>query len=504
MEKRMTLTRRDLLNMAGVGAGTLFFSSCGLWPTQPGKARSLPTFPRAASTGQVVEYTLEAAPATLSIGGKSISTWTYNGGLPGPQISLSEGDTLRVTVKNRLPEDTTIHWHGVPLKNAMDGVPDVTQPPIKPGQDFTYEFLAPTAGTYLYHSHAGLQLDRGLYGPLIILPTNQTLEYARELVVVLDDWLDGMPGTPEDAMKQLIANGDRMNMGGTGNSGSMNNTGGMGDMGGKKTSPQVPPDIVYPLYLINGKPSSAPTELAVSAGQKARLRLINASASTIYRVALQGHRLTVTHTDGQPVEPIEVDAIRIGMGERYDAIVSATNPGVWQLAAQVEGTQQMVRAILRYEGNTSLIPQETYQPPELTRQLLQYNMLKAAPGLVVPPNEDPDLTVPVRLSGGMGSYVWKMNDQIFSKAPQIAIGKNSLIRFQFQNKNTMPHPMHLHGHFFQVDNGTGRGPLKDTVLVDPMQQVTVNWISDNPGLWAFHCHNRYHEMAGMMRIVNVS
>ena len=245
-------------------------------------------------------------------------------------------------------------------------------------------------------------------------------------------------------------------------------------------------------------------ELAVSAGQKARIRLINASASTIYRVALQGHRLTVTHTDGQPVEPVEVDAIRIGMGERYDAIISATNPGVWQLAAQAEGTQQMVRALLRYEGNTSPIPQETYQPPELTRQLLQYSMLKAAPGLVVPPHQDPDQIVLVRLSGGMGSYVWKMNDQIFSKAPKIAIGKNSLIRFQFKNENTMPHPMHLHGHFFQVDNGTGRGPLKDTVLVDPMQQVTVNWISDNPGLWAFHCHNRYHEMAGMMRVVNVS
>src|SRR5271157_396121 len=98
MKKRMTFTRRDFVHLAGVGAGTLFFSSCGLWPTQTGRSNPLPTFPRAASTGKVVEYTLEAKPATLSIGGKSISTWTYNGELPGPQISLSEGDTLRVTV----------------------------------------------------------------------------------------------------------------------------------------------------------------------------------------------------------------------------------------------------------------------------------------------------------------------------------------------------------------------------------------------------------------------
>jgi len=498
MEKYMILTRRDFLNIAGLGAGTLFFSSCGLLPMQAGEARSLPTFPHAASTGQIVEHTLEAAPTTLSLGGKSITTWTYNGGLPGPEIRLVEGDTLRVTVKNRLPEGTTIHWHGVPVKNAMDGVPDVTQTPIKPGQDFTYEFLAPTAGTYFYHSHAGLQLDRGLYGPLIVKPTHETLKYDREYVLVLDDWLDGMPGMPEDAMKQLIAGGDHMNMG---NTGSMDN---MGNMEGKTTSPLVPPDIVYPLYLINGKPSSAPMEMTVPASQKVRIRLINASASTIYRVALQGHRLTVTHTDGQPVEPVEVDAIRIGMGERYDFLVETNNPGVWQLAAQVEGTPQMVRAILRYEGNTSPIPQATYQPPELMRQLLQYSMLKAAPGLVVPPHADPDQTVPIQLSGGMGSYVWKMNDQIFAKAAKIAIGRNSLIRFQFKNESMMPHPMHLHGHFFQVDNGTGRGPLKDTVLVDSMQQVTVNWISDNPGLWAFHCHNRYHEDAGMMRVINVS
>lgn len=183
-----------------MGAGALFFSSCGLSPIQAGRARHLPTFPRAASTGRIHEYTLEATPATISIGGKSISTWTYNGGLPGPDIRLVEGDTLRVIVKNRLPEGTTIH-----------GVPDVTQAPIKLGQDFTYEFLAPIAGTYFYHSHAGLQLDRGLYGPLIIEPTHETLKYDRDFVLILDDWLDGMPGNPEDAMKQLMVNGDRMN-----------------------------------------------------------------------------------------------------------------------------------------------------------------------------------------------------------------------------------------------------------------------------------------------------
>ena len=104
----------------------------------------------------------------------------------------------------------------------------------------------------------------------------------------------------------------------------------------------------------------------------------------------------------------------------------------------------------------------------------------------------------------MAPYVWKINNQAYPKADQIAIQKNYLIQFQFTNQTMMPHPMHLHGHFFQLDTGTGRGPMKDTVLLDPMQKMKITWVSDNPGLWAFHCHNVYHQAVGMMRVVNVS
>jgi FtsP/CotA-like multicopper oxidase with cupredoxin domain len=487
------LTRRQFVKLAGVGTGTLLLSSCDLIPTATGAHPSLPTIPRAASTGRVSTYTLEAAPVTLSLGGKTVSTWAYNGGVSGPTLRLTEGDTLKVTVKNRLPQGqgTTIHWHGVPLINAMDGVPDATQHPIASGQDFVYTFVVPTAGTYFYHSHVGLQLDRGLYGPLIIDPTHETMSYDQDFVLLLDDWLDGLPGTPDDAMQKLIAGGDQMGrMGGTGTTSGMSST-------------SVPPDITYPLYLINGRGSNQPTELKVTRGDKVRLRFINSSAATIYHVALQGHAMTVTHTDGQAVEPVEVDALRIGMGERYDVLVTANNPGVWQLAAKVEGAPGMVRALMSYKGSVTTHPPAIYQPAELTGKMLRYVMLKAAPGLVVPPAYTPDQTVPIQLSGGNGQYVWKLNDEVFPKAQQIAIQRNKLINFPMQNMSMMPHPMHLHGHFFQLDNGTGRGPLKDTVLVDPMQSLTVNWISDNPGIWAFHCHNAYHMGAGMMRFVSV-
>ncbi len=488
------LTRREFLERTGIGVGTLALSSCGLWPT--GEQGSVVSLPRATDTGRIRKYLLDVGPLDLAFGEQSVSTWVYNGTVPGPELRLTEGETLRVTVHNHLPEETTIHWHGLPIPNSMDGVPYVTQAPIKPGEVFTYDFVAPVAGTYFYHSHAGLQSDRGLYGPLIIEPVKETMGYDREFVLVLDDWLDGLPGTPEDAMKHLMANGSMM--------GGMSGMSSMGNGSGNMLPSQAPPDIVYPLYLINGRSGSAPLELPVKRHEKVRLRFINAASATIFRVALASHRMTVTHTDGQPVEPVEVDVLRMGMGERYDVLVRANSPGVWQLAVQAEGTTKMVRAIFRYEGSTGPLPPPGYQPEELTGQLLRYSMLKAAPGPGVSSSKSgPDRVVPMMLSGGMGQYVWTIDGQAFPQADQIALPYQQSIRFQLSNMSMMSHPIHLHGHSFQVENGAGRGPLKDTVLVEPMQQLAIDWISDNPGKWAFHCHNLYHMMAGMMRIVKV-
>ncbi len=497
------LTRRKFLGYVGLGIGAATLSGCGIFGQGSTTAtRTLPTFPHATSTGQTRSYTFEAAPMQLNLGGKNISTWGFNGGLPGPEVRINAGDTLKVTVQNRLPatEGVTVHWHGVPLVNDMDGVPDVTQKAIALGSDFVYSFVAPTSGTFFYHSHVGLELDRGLYGPLIIESPGEAKNYDYDYVLVLDDWLDGINGTPDDEMKKLIAGGDRMS--GTGSMGNGKSMSGMGSSG-NSTPAQYPPDIVYPLYLINGHTSDQPQQLTMAKGQRARIRLINASGTTIYHVALQGHRMTVTHTDGQAVKPVEVDAIRIGMGERYDVLVTANNPGVWQLAALAEGTNQIARAVLRYQGSNAGLPPATYQPSELMGQYLSYTMLKAALGTFTPPNMTPDTTIPINMTGGNGQYVWKINNQVYPNAQPIDIQQMKLVRFQFVNTTMMPHPMHLHGHFFQVDNGHGSGPMKDTVIVDPMQKVTVNWISDNPGAWAFHCHNVYHQVAGMMRVVKV-
>lgn len=486
------LGRREFLRLAGVGAGVVALGAAGYVVAerrQETTAVAPAVAPRAASTGRIREYALVAGPANVDLGDRQIATWGYNGGVPGPEIRLVAGDTLRATVRNALPQETTIHWHGIPLPNAMDGVPGVTQPAIRPGETFTYEFAVPVAGTYMYHSHAGLQLDRGLYGALIVEAPDEPLRYDREFVLVLDDWLDGLPGTPEDTYRALVAGGDRM--------------GGMGGMGGMMGGAAAPPDVVYPRYLVNGRAAGAPLELAVRRGETIRLRIINPASATIFRVALAGHRLTVTHADGQPVEPVEVDALRIGMGERYDVLVRADNPGVWQFAAAVEGATGLARAQVRYDGRTDVPPPEDYRPPELSRQLLGYGMLKDATTAGSARAARPGRFVPVTLSGGMGQYRWTINGQAFPAADRLAVDRDRPVRFQLQNMSMMPHPLHLHGHFFRVDNGTGRGPLKDTVLIESMGQVAIDWLPDNPGDWAFHCHNLYHAEAGMMRVVRV-
>ncbi|QIN84448.1 multicopper oxidase domain-containing protein [Rubrobacter tropicus] len=484
------LTRRGFIGMAGLGAGALVLGGCGVLSP----ARQNP--PTARSASRIAEYALEASALELDLGGRKVSTWGYGKDLPGPEIRLKQDEILRVEVRNRLPEDTTIHWHGLPVPNRMDGVAGVTQEPIKPEGDFVYEFEVPVSGSYMYHSHVGTQLDRGLYGPLIVEPRNETLSYDREYTLVLDDWLDGVRGTPEEEMEKLKSDRGAM--------ADMEGMEGMLGTEGGDAPPQWPPDVVYPMYLINGKPPDSPEELEVRRGEKVRLRLLNPSSATIYRVALQGHRMTVTHTDGQPVEPVEVETIRIGMGERYDVLVEASNPGAWQLAAHAEGTEKQARAVFRYRGAKDPRPRPDQRPAELAGRMLYYDALRATQEAGAPESGSPDRVLPITLNGDEETYVWTINGQAFPDADPIEAGRGERVRFEMENTTMMPHPMHLHGHFFRVDNGTGRGPIKDTVLVDPKQRLAFDWLADNPGDWAFHCHQIYHAERGMTRIIKVA
>lgn len=485
--KPSRLSRRRFLGLAGMSAGAVALSSCGILPSD--EKGPLPKTPQTTETGNVKSFDLEVAPVEFDLGGRKVSTWAYNGEVPGPEIRVTQGDTLRVRVDNRLPAETTIHWHGLPIANEMDGVPNVTQPPVASGEEFVYEFVVPVAGSYMYHSHAGLQLDWGLYGPLIVEPKKEDLDYDKEYTLIFDDWIDGVAGnTPEDALTQLQSSG------------------GMGGMmGGDMSGGGASGELEYPFYLVNGRTPENPETFEVQRGDRFRLRLINPASETSFRFALAGHELTVTHADGLPVEPVKVEAVSVGMGERYDVLVEANNPGVWQAAASAEDKSGMARAVLRYaESGASSAPPADARPKELEGKLLGYGDLQTTKENSFPGDSlfgGPDRTLDLTLAGGHGNYVWAINDQLYPDADPLEIRKDEWVRLNLQNRSMMAHPMHLHGHFFQVRNGTGRGPFKDTVTVGAHDDLSVDFVADNPGDWLFHCHNLYHLDTGMARVI---
>jgi len=315
-----SLSRRDLL-AGGLGLSiSAGLAACSSPNSSSGAPSALlgPPTGAAPSPGQrVVEQSLTARPLTLDLGGRQVATWAYGDRVPGPLLRATAGDFLRVTLQNELPAPTTIHWHGIRLRNEADGVPGLTQDPVESGGRFIYEFTAPDPGTYFFHPHVGVQLDRGLYAPLVIDDPDEPGDYDAEWIVVLDDWIDGTGATPDEVLEQLITDGgdDSSGMGGMGH-GSMGGMG-MGD----------PPwgdagDVIYPHFLINGRTPADPEVLNAKPGQRVRLRIISAASDTIFTVALGGHRMTLTHSDGFAVEPVEAEAFYIGMGERYDATVT--------------------------------------------------------------------------------------------------------------------------------------------------------------------------------------
>lgn len=263
--------------------------------------------------------------------------------------------------------------------------------------------------------------------------------------------------------------------------------------------------VPYPLYLINGRTSDDPATVKVR--RKGRLRLMNPASGTTFRFAVAGHRLTVTHADGLPVEPVDVDTLRIASGERYDVLVETNTPGVWQIAAAPENKDGLARAVLRYEesGGSSTPPPDA-RPQELGGQLLSYGDLRNATGESFPRDGlfgGPDRTHELTLSGGMREYVWTIDGQRYPEADTLPVSRGEWVRFKLRNQSMMAHPMHLHGYFFQLQNDSGRGPFNDTVLVEPhMDNVTFDFVADNPGDWFFHCHLTYHLETGMARVVS--
>ncbi len=257
-------------------------------------------------------------------------------------------------------------------------------------------------------------------------------------------------------------------------------------------------DVRYPFYLLNGRPPADPETFRARAGQRARIRVINAAEDTTFRVALGGHTLTVTHTDGQPVTPRRTQSILVGMAERCDCVVTLDD-GVFPLVASAEGKGDRAFALVRTGSGGA--PSSESHVRELDSRPLLATELQAAESARLSPRR-PDRTLTVKLGGNMQRYVWRINGRSYPEHEPLVVSPKERVRLLFENATMMPHPMHLHGHFFTLGTPDGTGPRKDTVLVLPHQRLAVDFDTDNPGQWFMHCHNEYHQAAGMASVLS--
>ena len=444
----------------------------------------------AAAVGS--SHRLVPGPATaplLGAGQPETRVWAYNGRVPGPEIRLRQGAPLRVEVENRLSQDTTVHWHGLRLPNAMDGVPYVTQPPIPPGGRFVYEFVPPDAGTFWYHPHVrgSEQQGRGLYGALIVEEAEPP-RVDREAVWIIDDWRLGEDG----AIVESFGDGmDRSHAGRLGN-----------------------------LATLNGRDSRT---FRVRAGERLRLRLINAANARIFALRFEGHRPVVIALDGQPVAPHEAEGGRIVLppAGRADVILDmAGDPGA--SFAVIDDYNRVTYKFL------DLVYEDT--PP------LRASPLDAPVALPANPLPEPDLADAKRheivfAGGAMGSLrsailngkelgirelagagkVWALNGIVAHQVdmpPLLTFERGRTQVLSLRNDTAFPHPMHLHGFAFRVLSRNGRpNPRRewlDTVLLERDETAELAFVADNPGDWLFHCHILEHMEAGMNAVFRVS
>ncbi|WP_144206024.1 multicopper oxidase family protein [Mycobacterium tilburgii] len=518
------LTRRGFM-AAGI-AGGLTLAACGQSKSSaPNSASRMADAIAAAEaarphSGRTVTASLTAEVRKIDLGGPVVRTLTFGDTIPGPVIRAAIGDELVVRVSNKIDRPTSVHWHGIALRNNMDGAEPAT-PNIGAGQDFTYQFSAPDSGTYWAHPHTGLDDDTGLYLPVIIDDPTES-DYDAEWIVVLDDWTDGVGKSPHQLYEELtdphktsVPPPPETTSSSTPT--TPETTSETPTTSTTATTPTTPAgsavsaaparvgtsyllgddagDIAYPFYLINGRIPASPTVFSAKPGQRIRIRFINAGSDTAFRVALADHTMTVTHTDGFPVVPTDVDALLIGMAERYDVIVTAAD-GVFPLVALAEGKNALARALLSTGKGSP--PDSRFQPAELTKRVGTAAMFTATTPAQLP-RPEPGLNLPIVLGGNMIQYDWTINGEPYSKTNPLHVQEGQRPTITFDNATMMYHPIHLHGHTFQLINPDGTlGARKDTVIVLPKQKVMAVLVADNPGVWQLYCHNTYHQVAGMM------
>jgi len=605
------LTRRKLIMSAA--SGTALAGLSGLIPTW---AKTAGEGNLGVSAQRQKYFDLKVGKFSVTINGRAGNAIGVNGTMPAPLLRFKEGEEITLDVTNGLGVDTSIHWHGLLVPFQMDGVPGVTYPGIKPGQTFKYKFAVPQAGTYWYHSHSGLQEQSGHYGPIIIDPKDtDPVHYDREYVMVLSDWsfedphrifakLKSMSGSfnQQKHTAGQVLSGER----------SLSESAMWGGMRMSSTDISDVTGASY-TYLINGRGTADNWNGVARPGERVRLRIINASAMTIFNVRMPGMPMTIVAADGLNVQPLEVDEFQMGVAETYDVIIEPKDENTYAFVAEsIDRSGQVVASFGPRAGVRAAPPplrerptltmkdmgmdhakmghgdmgdddmdhanmdhskmdmgeddapddapmdhstmehstmdhskmnhddmdmnkmnmpaMKTSAPPPLRRgpgvaninmnpisrldepgaglenmphRVLRYSQLRSlAPK---PDTRAPSREIILHLTSNMERYMWSFNGVKFAHVKEaIKMTEGERVRMTLINNTMMPHPIHLHGMFFDLLNGGGdHAPRKHTVIVKPAEKLSYDVTADNVGDWAFHCHLLYHMHAGMMQVVSV-
>jgi copper-resistance protein, CopA family len=518
--------------------------------------------PAAILTGTQFDLTIDELPVNYT--GARRTAVAINGQVPGPTLRFREGDTVTIRVTNRLRTTTALHWHGLIVPADMDGVPGVSFAGIAPGETFTYRFKVNQSGTYWYHAHARFQEQVGLYGSIVIDPRNGERHAAqREHVILFSDWTDL---DPEHIYRTLKLQSDYYNRGKRTAGDFIRDARSQGVRatlaerqmwGAMRMQPTDLADVsgyAY-TYLTNGVTPAGNWTGTFAKGERVRLRFINGSAMSVLDLRIPDLKLTVVAADGQDIDPVTVDELRIAAAEVYDVLVEPQDDRAYTIFAQAidrsgyargtlaprEGMEAPVpplepRPILamsdmgmahggthagmhhdvseaKASPTTPTVDMRTAQPrtnlddpgPGLRdngRRVLTYADLHTIGGPI--DRREPGRELALRVTGHMQRFIWSFDGRKFSEAPPLHFTHGERLRIALVNDTMMTHPIHLHGMWSEVEDESGAFLVrKHTVALQPGQQIRYAVTADALGRWAFHCHLLYHMEAGMFREVHV-
>lgn len=462
-----------------------------------GVSSMMPALQARAAAGPMTKLTIDRR--TIEVMGKAASVFGIRQADGTPGITLDPDAQFRVDLANSAGEDLIIHWHGQKPPYVQDGFADANRPLISNAATQSYDY-ATVSGTHWMHSHHSLQEQALMAAPLVVRSREDLKADMQEATILLHDFsfrdpaeiLAGLTGrgmgsaTGMDSMAGMDHSKMKMDSAGESAGGMMMNM--AADLN----------DVEYDAFLANDRTLDDPLVVRTERNGRVRLRLINGAASSGFWIDLGALTGTLVAVDGMPVMPVAGTRFPMTMAQRLDILVDVPAGGAFPVLAQVEGRQQRTGFILAAPGAqvTKISGLVGANAPALDLSL-EAKLRTLHPFS----SRAADVELKMALTGNMSSYVWSINNRVWPDADRPVIKEGQRVTVEMMNQTMMAHPMHLHGHSFQVTALNGNdlaGAVRDTVLVPAMGSVKIAFDADNPGRWPLHCHNLYHMLTGMM------